>query len=458
MSDILLYIIYTVLLSTRVILPSFNNWAVIVMIAINIYIYINDKKHSDFALCSSFLMPGEIFPIVNFLVGLLTRMKRKESVYVFKTRKLSALLFIVIMLSSIINAVVNGAVPNLIFYLFYLGIVIFSIRLSNQTMSADSIVKCMKAYVIIEFILTLLIIYKHRMITPGDEFSGSMSSAHWLGNWLIVTLILLSFHDSHINRIKLSLSAIKSNLIYIILVIIMIYLADAKSLLIALAVGTMGYLIFEHKKSYKYSFLLFVVTFCCALFAVFIILYLEPVKMFVCERSSLFGKYLYSEGWNGKFEYIRGTLLEELPVLHLLVGFGLGQYGSRIANIFAYNIMWRADNGINNFVSSFFNSRCIPQYAKYINFYNADFVSQIGWRSAVMSYPFNSVTAMIAETGIIGVIFFAYIFNNYIKASECKILGYYFVVACIFDLYFDNFPCVAIIILIILNTKIKDKR
>lgn len=168
--------------------------------------------------------------------------------------------------------------------------------------------------------------------------------------------------------------------------------------------------------------------------------------------------YLYLDGWNGKFNYIRGTFLNELQGIRFFTGYGLGQYGSRIANLFAYDVMWRTDNGVNNLIAAFFAPHHIPEYVKYIEFYDEYFVSQIGWRSAVLSYPFNSFTALLAETGIIGVILSAGVINSYARKSYCSIIAYYFLAANFFDLYFDNYPCVALIIVILTNTLTSDKR
>ena len=457
MNYFILGTIYTLLLSVKVIAPALSTVAMALMTMINISIYLFKKRYSDFALMSSFLMPGEVFPAVSLLIGLFLRIKKKAFTATIKTKKISFFLFMIMIISSIISALVYDTIINLVFYLIYLTIIAFTIVMSDETISPSMIVASMKKFVVIEFLITIMIIVRYRIVTPGDEFCGSMSSAHWLGNWLIVALMLLCFHDESTNRIKLSVRNIQKNCIYIILILVMLYLADAKSLLIALAIGTIGYYFFEHRSNFNYSFMWYTITFCISLFALFGVLYSETIKEFVLQKNHLLYTYLYQSGWNGKFEFIRGTLLEELPGIHLFTGFGLGQYGSRIANMFAYNVMWRADNGINNIVAAFFKPHYIPQYAKYIGFYNADFVSQIGWRSAVMSYPFNSVTAMIAETGLVGILFFSYVFNNYIKESECKILGFYFLVACFFDLYFDNFPCVALLILVMLNTKVRRK-
>lgn len=457
MNYFILCTIYTLLLSVKVIVPSLSTVAITLMIIINISIYLFKKRYSDFALMSSFLMPGEVFPMINLIIGLFLRIKKKAFTTKIKIRYISFFLFMIMIISSIISGITNDTVINSVFYLVYLIIIAFTFVMSDETISPGVIVDSMKKFVVIEFLITVMIIVKYRIVTPGDEFCGSMSSAHWLGNWLIVALMLFCYHDESTSRIKLSVRNIKRNFIYILLILAMLYLADAKSLLIALAIGTLGYYIFEHRRNSNYSFLWYTIIFCSSLFVLFGTLYSETIKEFILQKNHLLYTYLYQSGWNGKFEYIRGTLLEELKGIRLLTGFGLGQYGSRIANMFAYNVMWRADNAINNIVAAVFNPHYVSQYAKYIKFYNTDFVSQIGWRSAVMSYPFNSVTAMIAETGLVGIFFFSYVFNNYIKESECKILGFYFLVACFFDLYFDSFPCVALLIVVMLNTKVQRK-
>lgn len=333
-----------------------------------------------------------------------------------------------------------------------------TVSFSFDKLNVGTLIESMKQFILIEFIVTITIILKYSTVTPGDIFHGSMSSAHWFGNWLIVVLILLLFHDNTKNKLGISSKNIKQNKWYIFLAIVMLYLADAKSLIVALAIGILGYLIFEHKKPSRYGFSIYMLSFYIGVFLMMLILYSVPVRDYIQSHSELMSTYLYLDGWNGKFNYIKGTFLNELNGIRLFTGYGLGQFGSRVANLFAYDAMWRANNGINNFIASTFAPHHIPEYIKYVRFYDDYFVSQIGWRSAVLSYPFNSLTALFAETGIIGVILSASVINSYIRNSYCKIIAYYFLAATFFDLYFDNYPCVALIIVILTNTLVSNKK
>lgn len=451
MNTNIICVVYSVLLSIRVVFPTLSSIAMFSMLCFNSFLYLSNRRSSELALMSSFLMPGEIFPTINLILGLLIQ-DRNTIKKIDKFDIPSVFLFFIILIYSLISAIVTKAIPNFAFSVLYLVLVFFIFYRGKKNIGIAGIVISEKKFIIIEFVVTIIIVIRNRSLTPGDIFSGSLESAHWFGNWLIIALVLLFYNGKGVSGLKLKKKWFKRNIVYILLITIMLYLADAKSLLIAFFIGIVGYLVFDFIFRCKYSFLIFSITFCLSLFFLFYLLYYTPLKELIIQNSSVLSTYLYQIGWNGKFEYIRGSLLEELSMPYFLFGYGLGQYGSRVANMFAYNVMWRADNSINNLIKMLFEPHCIPQYAKYIKFYNADFVAQIGWRSAVMSYPFNSITAMIAETGLIGVVFFSYFFNKYLSKSNCRVLGFYFFVACLFDLYFDNLPCLALLIVIILNT------
>lgn len=449
MNTWLICIIYMALLSVRVIAPDFLSISMLTMIMMNGCIYIADKNKADMALLSSFLMPGEIYPTLNLIVGLILRIRINPFLTHIKMNKISVVCGGLIVITSIFNAINYNTFWNVLFYGAYLMMIIFTLHMSNKTINTSQyIVEILKKFVLIEFGITILIMFKTKSYMPGDMFSGTLNSAHWFGNWLIVMLIVLCFYDDTSYDIKISKRAIKENLMYLILVFAMLYLADAKSLVMSLALAVIAFIVFERKTTRKYSIVLFVFSFYAFLFGLFFILYNDVIRELIEKHSQLLQTYLYADGWNGKFEYIRGTLLEELSGIRILFGYGIGQYGSRVSNLFAYDIMWRASNGINNMVATLFKSYYIPQFAKYMEYYDASFVSQIAYRSAVLSYPFNNVLTLIAETGIIGMIFWSNLLNKHIRNSKCKILIYYFAIACFFDMYFDNFPCVALIIVV----------
>ena len=88
-----------------------------------------------------------------------------------------------------------------------------------------------------------------------------------------------------------------------------------------------------------------------------------------------------------------------------------------------------------------------------MSYYTSEFVKKIGWISAVLSYPFNNVTSWFAETGIFGLIGISNIIQYYLSESKGRFLAYYFVVSCLFDIYFDIFPVIGIVIVMIAATR-----
>jgi len=454
-----IYLVYFILLELIVLFPGYASVISAGVILLNLLIGLSRKREADIAIVSSFLLPGEVFPMVSLLMLLFLKKITHMRASAPRVKKLNGFALSFVVCCSLLNALRYHTEINLFFYLIYLTAIMITAAFSFDILNVSVMLESMKQFIVIEFIVTVTIILKYSTVTPGDIFHGSMSSAHWFANWLIVVLILLLFHDASQNETGFSLKKLKQNKWYIFLAMIMLYLADAKSLIVALVAGILGYIIFEHKKrTTKYSFAIYMLSFYIGVFFIMLILYWAPVRSYIQAHSELMSTYLYMDGWNGKFNYIRGTFLNELNGIKFFTGYGLGQYGSRIANLFAYDVMWRADNGINNLIAAVFAPHHIPEYVKYIEFYDEYFVSQIGWRSAVLSYPFNSFTALIAETGVIGVILTAGVANSYVRNSYCKIIAYYFLAATFFDLYFDNYPCAALIILILTNTLISHGR
>lgn len=90
----------------------------------------------------------------------------------------------------------------------------------------------------------------------------------------------------------------------------------------------------------------------------------------------------------------------------------------------------------------------LPEYAYYASKYNAEVVSVIQWYSAVLSYPFSSVVALMAETGIVGIALLARILLRARLNYTAQLVVAFFFGACITDLYFDHIQSVGIAILV----------
>lgn len=443
-----IYIIYYISAILITAFPSLRLITNLVIICFNVYVTILNQKNQGIALLSSFILSNEIYCALNVVLVLLLNKKIKLK----KQSSEITLLFVLMIVNTYINALIYDAFFNVLFYLIYLILLTVVVLAGENIIDNNAMINTIKNFIIIEFLSVLIIAINYKTVTPGDIFTGTLQSAHWLGNWLMINIMVLIYFYAAVIKCSLRKS-VKKNVGYIILGLVTLYLADAKSLVLSLVVGMLLYWIFEFIIKKRNGFIICMCSVYLLLFLVSNILYTDFMHSFICKVSDLFGQYIYSEGWNGKFLYITGTFTNSLKNLHSLIGYGFGQYGSRVANMFAYNVMWRNDNSINNFVASTFPPHYLEQYAQYVRYYDAYFVSQIGWRSAVLSYPFNSLTSLIGEAGIIGVLSFAYIIEKKIKNSKCRFVAFYFLVACLFDIYFDIFPCVAIVIVMLLNTQ-----
>lgn len=444
---------YVALLEIGVLFPRLKSLMSLAMIMFNILVLLANKKHRGIVLLSSFLLGGEIFPIINVFV---TIIMSGRYLVLHKPQKAHLLFFMFITITSFVNSLANSTTINVIFYLAYLAMLYFCVLFSIGKIDADDLTYSIKNFIIIQFIADVLIGFTNGIFSPGDLFMGTLGNAHWLGNWILVNITVFLYAQKYLSG-KKWLKICKDNLLILLMGLTILYLADAKVLILAMLVGIMFYWFFERLFRRKNSFFCCFICFYIALFLFSYLFEWSIIKNFIMLLSPAYSIYLYSNGWNGKFLYITGTFTKQLRGLHLFTGYGLGQYGSRVANMFAYNVMWRGDNAINRIIANNFAPSYLTNYAQYIRYYSADFVEGIRWRSAILSYPFNSITALIGETGIFGILGFAKITEYYIKDSACRFLAFYFMVACMFDIYFDNFPCVVLIIVMLMNTKFTAK-
>ena len=83
---------------------------------------------------------------------------------------------------------------------------------------------------------------------------------------------------------------------------------------------------------------------------------------------------------------------------------------------------------------------------KYISFYDKNFVDEIKWRSAVLTYPFNSFIAIIGEIGWLGLTFLCIYIEKIYKKSKYKNILLYFVLICLFDNYIDMFMVMGLVL------------
>lgn len=441
MSNGFLYFIYTVLFSVAVYVPEYSTTLFALVTIFNFFVYIVSPKNKNVALFSSSLIGNEMFTIVNVLAFIIIEVLRRPKKIKMRASRIGIIASFVIISSSFVSAIVYGTYINVIFYLVYLFLLVITYSNAKVEMDDREIISLVQSFIVVEVIVSLVIIIRTHSIDPGDAFGGSLLNAHFFANWLVLTLFVYLHVSRKVGR------NISEGIPWIICIIGMLVLASANAVVLSALIAVGVYFVFSIKKTKGRYSIFWMIVFTYIFFAIFLLILFSPaVKSFIADNNSYLNLYLYSEGWNFKLKYFYGTFFEKLSGVRLLTGYGLGQYGSRIANAFSYDVMWRAEGGINRIIASLFQPHHIPQYTEYIKFYNKEFVDGIQWRSAVMSYPFSSFIALIGETGIIGVVTVAAWINKTFEKFPCKIIIFYFLIVCIFDIFFDDYQCVLILV------------
>lgn len=453
MSENFLWITYMVVFGLDTLFPEYSSKIQLCIIMVNILGMVTNKKSKDIVLLSTFIFGSELLSILNIITYCI--FNPNKNIHIPKMKIYQFITVIVILFNSIICSAIHGTGWNLLFEVVYLCILIGTgFVIAENRIDIKRLINITKKIILIEFFTTICIMLRTKSFSAGDLYYGTLGNAHYLGNLLIIImLVLLCIECRNIYNFT---SFFKNNFWYILMIIFMLYLTDSKALDLSLVCAILLYFIVSAVTSEQSRCFIFLMSLCMGMLVFIQTLYLPKVQHFIVRTNPVMSVYIYKDGWNAKFAYFKGTFFNLFSGIRLFTGYGLGQYGSRVANAFAYNVMWRNDNFINNFISSVFSPHYIPQFAEYVSIYTEEFVRQIRWRSAVLSYPFSSFIAFIAEYGFAGFGLFSYMVGKMVKHSKCKIIIAYFAFACIFDLYFDNFQCTGIVIFYICNTILKE--
>ena len=453
MSENFLWVVYIVVFGLGGIFPGFSQKIQLCIILFNILVIVINKKSKDIVLLSTFIMGSEVLAILNIIIYCIFNPNKKF--HIPKMKNYQFITVIVVLSNSVICSVMYGTGWNLLFEIMYLFILIVTgFVIAADKIDIKRLIYITKRIIVLEFLTSICIIFRTGSFSAGDLNYGTLRNAHYLGNLLII--IILAMLCIECRNIYNFTNFVKKDFWYILMIVLMLYLTDSKALDLSLACAVLLYFIVSVVASEKSRCFIFLISLCMGMLIFVQILYLPEIQRFITRINPVMSVYIYKDGWNAKFSYFNGTFLNLFSGIRLFTGYGLGQYGSRVANAFAYNVMWRDDNFINNFISSIFSPHYVPQFAEYVSIYTEEFVQQIRWRSAVLSYPFSSLIAFIAEYGFAGFGLLSYMASKMLKDSKCKIIIAYFAVACIFDLYFDNFQCTGIVIFYLCNTILKD--
>lgn len=226
------------------------------------------------------------------------------------------------------------------------------------------------------------------LFNGNDLNHGTLIRAHYLGVKMIPLVIFF-----------MCLYLGKKKVIYLFLVAIFTYvffLTDTKHALIASAVGFifclpfMGYIL--NTKTLMRSMVLAVIL----VGSISIFLQFSEKNRYSTENSD---KYLVFLSQSRKIKFILNTveLLKNSP-RSLVLGFGAGTYGSRIASSRATESIAKKGKKLPSFIPTFSS----PEYQQGIRgLYTEKDIDNVSGSNA-LGDPFSSVIGVIAETGLLG--------------------------------------------------------
>lgn len=397
----------------------------------------------------SLILPNELYNFIGIGIGLLSigikilkkDIKIKHLIKDIEKDKSLLILLSIIGTSTIISMISTRVIFNGIASIVYLLIMISIFKLikfSKYTFK-DLALTMNNIFIIQAIVFIPLIIMDINIsgrVTSGDLYRGTFSNAHMLCLWLIwYSIVIFIKYKNSIHKLNKGLVALK-----LIVLSTMIYLTDGKHLWIAAILALIIYgIIFKFECLKKMNVIIVGITIILGLFTVTNISKLDEFKEFVTKKSSYISMYMYKKPFNTKFEYIDATLNEKLNGYHFLIGYGQGQYGSRIANLRAYEYMAKSE-GLATQLSKVLSPYVLEEYKDQASKYDDKFVKFIPNMSAVLAYPFSSIIAIIAEAGIFGFIAYLIFFNNIAnrtKVKESHLIIIILLFLMIFDSYFE---------------------
>lgn len=411
----------------------------------------------EIAFTFSLMIGSEFVCFINIFICIL---------YIFVKKKLSKIRYeksvltviAVLLLIAIFNMVISGGLFNTLFGIVYYSIVLLITISIRNNFTENKLVDALKLGLISQFICGLVIIILGKDFSPGDIHCGTFSDANYSVIFLIVSLyyIVRFYHFSGMT-IK---QVLKENYIYIGGAIVFIILGSAKNVLAGFALAVIVYAIAKRvTKNKSRQIISSILIIYVALFEGILVMHSQTINSFLMRVAPQeLGIYFYNKEYSFKYDYFEGTIFEELAGSRMLFGYGIGQYGSRAANMFGYNSMYRDDNSINRFVATHFEEQILPNYKKYALKYSKEIAEGIRWRSAILTYPFSSIIAFLAENGVIGLMFMTYIWGRAGNKSKYRFLVTFLFSICIFDIYFDHICVAALIIALLLSDKKMENR
>lgn len=265
----------------------------------------------------------------------------------------------------------------------------------------------------------------------GDPITGTLISAHYLGVYLIIYIILII-------RIRPFKYKSKDFWMRIIAATFALYMSDAKHVwAVFIFAFIVAWLLSKLKIKRAISVPIIIMT---VLVIVGTIFFTDSTSYFA-NRFNLAKIYVLNEQYNKKVVFFRRTF-NEMFGLNGIFGFGVGQFGSQISLTLSKGIIYSWDPSLSAYHFA------IEPYANAIEGLMTEWYTKygIGISSMVLGYPLVSFIGLFAELGVVGYLWLLHIFDKRFKHENPTFIIAFFLLT-IFDTYFE-IPCVLIMILI----------
>ncbi|MGG5460740.1 hypothetical protein [Clostridium sp. B9] len=434
-------------------------WLTLPIILNSIFMFCGFIDEFEF-LMYSMIMPSELFNFLGIgiagLSWILKILRGKITIQFDKRDKWLCVLIIFMIISGIVSSIVNKTILSAVLSLGYIFIMLFIFKLTSACKySIVNIAQVFKNILIIQILMMIIQFFNYGIFQPSDSYAGTFVNAHRLCVWLIWYLVVIAIMIKNKKYID------KNDIVNILVILIMIYLTDGKHIVVsAIGVLILWFVIDKIKYLKDRKILTTGLMILLTLYSITNISHIPSFKNNIESKSQYIYRYIYEPPYNNKFHYFDKTINEELIGYELLLGYGPGQYGSRVANLRAYEYMAKEDS-LAITLSKIIPPHIVEPYKQFAEQYNEEYLAFVKDMSAVLSYPFSSIMAIIGELGVLGYLIYLMFFNSIEKYSNNKIysiLPMIMLVLMIFDSYFEMTAIVTFFWIILGSSRVDKKR
>lgn len=431
-----------------------------VIVAINLVCYVT-KRMPKLAFASSFVLGNELACFLNLIIGLFAMGRGRRGLCREKPTRfffiVCSLLFALLAV-TVVNTLALGTFVNSItsiIYFAFLSILFYRMRgLFGIAELRRVVVVLSYAEAIIVFVTCLA-----HGFEPSDSNYGSLGNAHFLGIWCCMSMLILYACRTPRSRKRNFEKDLLDALPYFALVITLFFTDTKAPVLCGIAAMGLYVLIWGMFKSQ--TVIPAFISFVAAFMVVVVCLGIPAVEKVLTKNdgqsADFFSQYVYSEETSLKYDYFYDTVQALISSEKMFAGYGMGQYGSRFANLYGYSFAYREDNAVNRVVAAFFDSRMLEEYKKHASRYDDVLVANIGGFSAISVYPFSSFMALLAEGGLIGVVLLCFVFRAMRPNQDAQLLLMFFLGCCVMDIYIDHIQLVGYLLFALSSLRMAER-